>query len=90
MAARIVLLASLVLLVAAPPAEVAEAAPDVLVLVLVEEGATPLADDLAVAPYAAGAAGRPAGAARPIFAGEAIPPGPPLARVFRPPRSSLR
>ena len=86
MVARIVLLASLVLLVAAPPAKAAEAAPDPLVLL--GDVAEPLAAEPAVVPLAAAAAAPPTGAARPISAGEAVPPGPPLARIFRPPRPS--
>jgi hypothetical protein len=90
MVARIILLALLVLLVAAPaPAGSAEAAPDPLALV---EGAppAPLADDDAgtLALLAVGAAITPPdpGAPGTRFSAEAVPPGPPRARVFRPPR----
>jgi hypothetical protein len=93
MVARIVLLALLVLLVAAPPppAGARESAPDPLALVESAPPAPLADDDVGADAFLAGmsAATTPPdpGAPRARFSDEAVPPGPPLARVFRPPRS---
>jgi hypothetical protein len=80
--ARIVLAASLVLLVAAPEAWAAGPAP----IELLDEGA-PQADDDAVAPCAPVLAAAPAAAVRPPPFEEIALPRPALARIFRPPRA---
>lgn len=81
MIARLVLAVSLVLLVAAP-----EAQPVGSVHVEIVETAAPLANDEAMDPLPAPHAPVGTRAARPPRSSEAAPPGPALARIFRPPR----
>jgi hypothetical protein len=88
--ARILVIFSLMLLVAAPASELAgtAAAAPAALLELADEPA-PLADDDAVAPPAAAPDAWRARGARPA-AGAAVPPAPrALTQIFRPPRPAL-
>lgn len=88
--ARLLVILSLMLLVAAPAPELTEtalAAP-ALQLELADEPA-PLADDEVAAPPAVAPAAPPAGAAWPGACEDDPPPARAHTQIFRPPRSSL-
>jgi hypothetical protein len=85
--AQIVLAVSLVLLVAAPaPAAGGSAQPAQIELL---DEAAPFAEEEAVAAPAAAHAASHACAASRHSSAEIVPPGPALARIFRPPRRSI-
>jgi hypothetical protein len=88
MIARLVLIATLVLLVAAPSSVLAEAAPGQLAaeVALGDDAPAPSPDDACFGPYHLAAPPPNSAAASSRFADAAVPRGPSLARVFRPPR----